>query len=76
MKAALLRMSPAARQTAVKALRMRFGKAPSVKMKHGLTLDPVENKLTVDEDRATASAAKNDPLLARQEESLPEPAKE
>ena len=79
LKAALLRMKPANRVIALKAAKLtayRSGLDPHNKrmlMKSGISLNPETQRIELDQDRAATDMAKHDPLVARQEETLPAP---
>ena len=65
LKQRLLAMEPHVRDVVVKAIRLKLGiPKRAVKMKNGLTLDPLTNTMTVDNDRALSAAAEADPLLS------------
>ena len=76
LKAALLRMKPAARAVAVKNLRRQFGgkgrktMAEGAPMINGLQVNPETGRVEQDQERALAERAEKDPLLAKQQENL------
>ena len=81
LKAALLRMKPAARAVAVKNLRRQFGgkgrktMAEGAPMMNGLQVNPETGRVEQDQERALAERAEKDPLLGRQEQgTTPTPA--
>ena len=81
LKARLLRMKPELRATVVKQIKRKFGSggrktmAEGAPMMNGLQVNPETGRVEQDQERALAERAEKDPLLAKQQESLPEPVK-